>query len=145
MTGAGDGERELGSRDVPTGVHLLTSIHGTGSLVCVVLSVGSAASGDFRRGLGRTGGSRLMLEMFGAWTWAFLLFIAVVLATLAYGSWRRRRWVWPMTIAVYSIGVLGSLWQVSLGITPAWASAAINAGVVAYASTSRGVRRAYGW
>lgn len=129
----------------PLGVHVLTAIHGTGSLVCTGLAAASAVSEGFRQGLGRTGGSRLMLEMFGGATWAFLLFVAAVLGTLACGSWRRRRWVWPMTIAVYSIGVLGSLWQVSLGIEPAWASAAINAGVVAYASASSGVRRAYGW
>lgn len=143
MTSRGSGAPRR--RDVPLGVHVLTAIHGTGSLVCVVLSAGSALSEGFREGLARTGGSRLMVETFGDATWAFLLFIAAMLGTLAYGSWRRRRWVWPLTIAVYSVGVLGSLWQVSLGIAPAWASAAINAGVVVYASAFPGVRRAYGW
>ena len=85
-----------------------------------------------------------MVEAFGPWTWAFLGFIAVVLATLSYGSWQLRPYAWPLTLVVYSIGVLGSLWQVSVGIPSAWAGAVVNAGVVVYAATS-GVRRAYGW
>lgn len=129
---------------MPAGVHVLTTIHGVGSLVCLVLSAGSAASSAFREGLARTDGSRLMVELFGPWTWAFLGLIAAVLATLAYGSWSRRRYAWPLTLAVYSIGVLGSLWQVSLGIAAGWISAVVNAGVVVYAATP-GVRRVYGW
>lgn len=132
-----------GNRDVPTGVHVLTTIHGLGSAVCVVLSVGSAVSASFREGLARTGGSRLMVALFGDHTWAFLLFIAVVLGTLSLGSWRLRPWAWPLTLAVYSVGVLGSLWQVSMGIPAGWLSAAINGCVVVYAATPR-VRRAYG-
>lgn len=128
----------------PKGVHVLTAIHGVGSVVCAVLSAGSAVSVGFRQSLARTGGSRLMVAFFGDWTWAFLLFIAGVLGTLSYGSWNRRRYTWPLTLAVYSVGVLGSLWQVSVGIDEAWVSAVINAGVVAYAA-SPGVRRAYGW
>jgi hypothetical protein len=85
-----------------------------------------------------------MVAFFGDWTWAFLLFIAAVLGTLSYGSWNLRRYTWPLTLAVYSVGVLGSLWQVSVGIDEAWLSTVINAGVVAYTATP-GVRRAYGW
>lgn len=129
---------------MPRGLHVLTAIHGAGSVVCAALSVGSATSAAFREGLARTGGSRLMVSMFGGWTWAFLLLVASVLGTLAYGSWKRRRYAWPMTIVVYSVGVLGSVWQIALGIEQAWMSAAINAGVVAYASR-RDVGRAYGW
>lgn len=129
---------------VPVGIHVLTAIHGLGSLVCTVLSAGSAISTGFRDSLARTGGSRLMVDLFGDGTWLFLLFIAVVLGTLSYGSWNRRPFTWPLTLAVYSVGVLGSLWQVSLGIHEAWLSTAINAGVVGYAATSA-VRRAYGW
>lgn len=123
---------------------MLTAIHGVGSLVCAVLSAGSAVSVGFRQGLARTGGSRLMVAFFGDWTWLFLLFIAAVLGTLSYGSWSLRAYAWPLTLAVYSVGVLGSLWQVSVGIDEAWLSAVINAGVVAYAATPA-VRRAYGW
>ena len=129
---------------VPRGVHVLTAIHGLGSVACALLSAGSAASAGFREGLAQTGGSRLMVAFFGDGTWAFLLFIAAVLGTLSWGSWARRRYAWPLTLAVYSAGVLGSLWQVSTGIGEAWASAVINAGVVAYAATPA-VRRAYGW
>lgn len=133
-----------GEQEVPIGVHALTTLHGLGSLACVVLAVGSALSESFRRSLAQTGGSRLMLEVFGPWTWLFLAFIAIVLAVLSYGSWTLRRYAWPLTLAVYSIGVLGSLWQVSLGITSGWLSAVVNAGVVAYA-LSADVRTAYGW
>jgi hypothetical protein len=129
---------------VPAGIHVLTAIHGLGSLVCAVLSAGSAISIGFRDSLAQTGGSRLMVDLFGDGTWLFLLFIAVVLGTLSYGSWNRCPFTWPLTLAVYSVGVLGSLWQVSLGIHEAWLSAVINAGVVGYAATSA-VRRAYGW
>ena len=130
--------------DTPKGIHVLTAIHGIGSGVCAVLAAGSAASAGFRENLAQTGGSRLMVATFGGWTWAFLLFLAVVLGTLSWGSWTRRRYAWPLTLAVYSVGVLGSLWQVSMGFGQAWASAVINAGVVLYAATPA-VRRAYGW
>lgn len=129
---------------VPRGVHALTAIHGVGALVCAVLSAGSAVSTGFRQSLAQTGGSHLMVEFFGQWTWGFLLFIALVLAALSYGSWNLRSYTWPLTLAVYSIGVLGSLWQVSVGIPEAWVSAGINACVVVYAATPE-VRRAYGW
>lgn len=132
------------SAGVPRGVHVLTAIHGIGSLVCAVLSAGSAVSEGFRRSLARTGGSRLMVGIFGDGTWAFLLFISVVLAVLSWGSWNLRRYTWPLTLSVYAIGVLGSLWQVSVGIEAGWVSAVINAGVVVYAATPD-VRRAYGW
>lgn len=130
--------------ELPTGIHVLTAIHGLGSGACVVLAVGSALFAEFRHGLARTGGSELMVEIFGPWTWLFLGAIAVVLAALCYGSWTRRPYAWPLTLVVYSIGVLGSLWQVTMGIPQGWLSAVVNAGVVAYASRSD-VRRAFGW
>ena len=83
-----------------------------------------------------------MLDLFGPMTWLFLLFIGVVLAVLAYGSFRVRAWAWSMTLVVYGIGVAGSLWQVSLGIRPGWISALVNGAVVAYSSRSE-VRAAY--
>ena len=144
MRGADGSAGSAADPPLPKGLHVLTAIHGLGSLACTVLALGSAASAAFRQALARTSGSRLMVSLFGEWTWAFLLVVAVVLGTLAYGSWRRMRYAWPMTVIVYGVGVLGSLWQVSLGIEEAWASAAINAGVVAYTSR-RGVGRAYGW
>lgn len=83
-----------------------------------------------------------MVQWFGARTWAFLLFVGLVLTALAYASWRVRPWAWHLTLLVYGLGVIGSLWQVSIGIRQGWASAAVNAAVVAYASTP-GIRRAY--
>lgn len=83
-----------------------------------------------------------MLAMFGGATWAFLAFVALVLAVLAYGSWRARRWTWGLTLVVYGIGVLGSLWQISVGIQEAWVAVLVNGAVVAYVATP-GVRRAY--
>lgn len=83
-----------------------------------------------------------MLELFGESTWIFLTFVGAVLAVLAYASFQLKPWAWHMTLAVYSIGVLGSLWQVSLGVAPGWVSAVLNGCVVAYASR-REVRNAY--
>ena len=47
-----------------------------------------------------------------------------------------------MTLVVYVIGVLGSLWQVSMGIPQGWVAAALNGAVVIYAARPA-VRRAY--
>jgi hypothetical protein len=106
------------------------------------MAVGSAISADFRTSLAVSGGSTVMVTVFGRWTWVFLTFVGSVLATLAYASWRVRPWAWPMTLVVYGVGVLGSLWQVSVGIPQGWVAAIVNACVLVYASTP-GVRRAY--
>ncbi len=123
-------------------LHVLTAVHAIGSLTCFTMGLGSVLSGEFRASLAVSGGSALMLELFGEATWIFLCFIGVVLAILACASFRRKRWAWHMTLVVYSVGVLGSLWQVSLGIRPGWISAVVNGAVVAYASR-RNVRNAY--
>lgn len=83
-----------------------------------------------------------MLSLFGQSTWMFLAVVGLVLLVLAYGSLRVRPWAWYMTLIVYGVGVVGSLWQVSLGIRPGWVSAAVNSAVVIYASR-HSVRRAY--
>jgi hypothetical protein len=127
---------------LPPFVHALTAIHAVGALACFVMAVGSAASSSFRTALAVSPGSTIMVEWFGELTWAFLAFVGAVLATLAYGSWRLHRWAWPVTLVVYGIGVLGSVWQVSVGIPQGWVSAAVNASVLLYASTP-GVRKAY--
>jgi hypothetical protein len=106
------------------------------------MAAGSAVSDRFREGLAVSGGSAIMIAWFGEWTWAFLVFVGMVLATLAYSSWRARPWAWAMTLLVYGIGVLGSLWQVSIGIPQGWAAAAVNAAVFMYASTPA-IRRAW--
>ena len=72
-----------------------------------------------------------MIERFGEWMRVFLLFIGSVLAVLAWSSWRVRPRAWPMTLIVYGIGVLGSLWQVRQVIL-GWAAAAVNGAVVVY-------------
>lgn len=123
-------------------VHVLTVVHAMGAVACFVMSAGSAASVSFRDSLAISGGSTIMVEWFGSATWAFLLFVGLVLATLAYASWRVRPWAWHLTLLVYGIGVIGSLWQVSVGIEQGWIAAAINAAVVAYAGTPA-VKRAY--
>lgn len=106
------------------------------------MAAGSAVSTSFREGLVVSGGSALMVDLFGQETWAFLLGVGAVLAILAYASWRVRPWAWHLTLLVYGIGVAGSLWQVSLGIEQGWVAAAVNGAVVAYAATPS-VRRAY--
>jgi hypothetical protein len=126
----------------PVFLHLLTAIHAIGAVACFVMAGGSAASGAFREALAVSGGSAYMVNRFGEGTWAFLLFVGVVLAILAYASWRVRPWAWHLTLLVYGIGVIGSLWQVSIGIRQGWVAAAVNGAVVVYAATP-GVRRAY--
>ena len=110
----------------------------------MTMAIGSALSEKFRLSLGASPGSTLMMDIFGRSVWVFLLGICILLATLSYGSWHLRSWAWPLTLVCYSIGVVGGLWEVSIGITAGLLAAAINASVVAYACTKR-VRAAYGW
>lgn len=128
-------------RGLARGVHVLTALHGVGSLVCVGLALGSLVP-RFREAMVLSPGSALMVGWFGAWTWGFLLAVATLLAFLSYGSFHRLRWAWPLTLAAYSVGVAGSLWEVSTGIEQAWVSAAINAAVVGFALLPS-VRHAY--
>ncbi len=131
--------------EIPLFLHVLTAIHALGAVACFVMAIGSAVSAEFRSSLAVSGGSAIMVAFFGEHTWAFLLFVGAVLAVLAYSSWRVSWWAWPMTIVVYSIGVIGSLWQISVGIPQGWVAAAVNGAVLAYAGTPA-VRRAYmGW
>ena len=127
---------------MPRFLHALTAIHALGAVACFVMAIGSAVSPEFRSSLAVSGGSALMIAMFGEGTWVFLLFVGSVLAVLAYSSWRVYWWAWPMTLLVYGIGVLGSLWQVSMGIPQGWMAAAVNSAVVIYAARPA-VRRAY--
>jgi hypothetical protein len=129
-------------RPLPRFLHVLTAIHAVGACACFVMAFGSFASDDFRQALAVSGGSTIMVATFREWTWAFLMFVGAVLATLAYASWRVRPWAWPTALVVYGIGVLGSLRQVSVGISQGWVAAAVNAAVFIYASTP-GVRRGY--
>jgi hypothetical protein len=77
---------------MPRFLHGLTAIHALGAVACFVMAIGSAISTDFRSSLAVSGGSALMLALFGEQTWAFLLFVGTVLAVLAYSSWRIRWW-----------------------------------------------------
>ena len=130
--------------DVPWGVHVLTVIHGLGAIACLTMAIGSAASERFRLGLVASPGSTIAVEFFGQYLWMFLILIATLLTTLCYGSWNLRPWTLPLTIVCYAIGVIGGLWEVSIGIPAGLLAAAINASVVGYACTKR-VREAYGW
>lgn len=129
---------------VPWGIHVLTTIHALGAVACLIMAAGCAISERFRLSLVASPGSALMMNWFGQRVWIFLLIIASLLSALAYGSAHLRRWTWPLTLICYSIGVVGGLWEVSLGIAAGFLAAAINAGVVAYACTGP-VRAAYGW
>ena len=127
---------------IPWGIHVLTAIHGLGALVLIVMAIGCALSESFRLSLIGSPGSALMMDLFGRSVWIFLLLLAGLLAALCYGSWRLRGWTRGLTIACYSIGVIGGLWEVWMGIPAGFLAAAINGGVVAYACTSQ-VRAAY--
>ncbi len=135
--------KESETADVPRGVHVLTAIHGLGAVVCLVMAVGSVISDRFRLGLVASPGSAMMIDFFGRQVWVFLLVIAVLLATLCYGSWRLRPWTWLLTIVCYSIGVVGGLWEFSIGIPAGLLAATINGAVVAYTCT-KPVQEAYG-
>ncbi len=108
------------------------------------MAIGCALSDRFRLSLVASPGSEIMIEFFGRYVSVFLLGIVALLTTLSYGSWRLRPWTWPLTIVCYSIGVIGGLWQVSIGIPAGLLAATINGSIVAYACTKR-VRTAYGW
>lgn len=124
-------------------VHLLTTIHALGAVACFIMAAGSAASPSFRESLAISEGSEIMLRWFGRWTWVFLLFVGSFLTILATASYRLRPWAWHLTLIAYSIGVAGSLWQVSVGIEHGWVAATVNGAVVAYAARPA-VKRAYG-
>ena len=127
---------------VPWGVHVLTALHGLGAVACVIMATGSAMSERFRLSLIASPGSALMMDLFGQRVWIFLVVIAVLLSALCYGSWKLRSWARPLTIVCYSIGVIGGLWEVTIGIPAGLLAATINAGVVVYACTPQ-VRDAY--
>lgn len=127
---------------VPWGIHVLTTIHGLGAVACLVMAAGSAMSERFRLSLIASPGSALMMDLFGPRVWIFLLGIATLLSVLCYGSWNLRTWAWPLTIVCYSIGVIGGLWEVTIGIPAGLLAATINAAVVVYACTPQ-VRAAY--
>jgi hypothetical protein len=135
---------ETNHRDVPRGVHVLTVIHGLGAIACLIMAIGSALSDRFRLSLVASPGSEMMVEFFGRHVWVFLIGIVALLSALCYGSWHLRPWTWPLTIVCYSIGVIGGLWEVSIGIPAGLLAAAINGSIVAFACAKR-VRAAYGW
>ena len=83
-----------------------------------------------------------MMDLFGKRVSCFLLIIVALLGTLCYGSWHLKRWARPLTVVCYSIGIIGGLWEVVMGIPAGFMAATINAAIVAYACTSR-VRAAY--
>jgi hypothetical protein len=138
---SGDGASQARTR-LPRFLHVLTAVHAVGALACFIMAGGSFVSSEFRDGLALTPGSAVMVALFGEWTWLFLLGVGAVLALLASLSWHVRPAAWPLTLVVYAIGVLGGLWQVSIGIRQGWLAAAVNAAVVAYAARAD-VRRAY--
>jgi hypothetical protein len=92
--------------------------------------------------LARTPGARLMVDALGRWLPLFLGSLSIFLAALAWSSHRRRPWAWYAAIVAYSIGVLGSAWEISIGIHQAWMSLAINALIVTLL-LSAPTRRAY--
>lgn len=112
-------------------VTALTAIHGTGSVVLVGMLVFVLADGANAERLARTPGARLLVDWTGPWLPAFFAGLAAFLAALAWSSHRRLRWAWGGAVTAYTIGVAGSAWEVSIGITQAWLSVAINAAVVA--------------
>ncbi len=110
-------------------VRILTVIHALGSIVLVGMTTYLLAGGP-AGALARTPGGRLMVEVLGPWLAVFLGSLAAFLAALAWSSLQRRPWAWRAATAAYSVGILGSLWEVSVGVTQAWLSVGINSVVV---------------
>jgi hypothetical protein len=123
-------------------VRTLTTVHAVGALVLVGMTLYVLARPDHARQFARSPGAKLMVNVLGPWLPMFLGGLALFLGSLAWASFRRRPWAWRAAIVAYSIGVIGSLWEVAIGIQQAWVSALINAGVVAML-LSRPTRRAY--
>ena len=110
-------------------VRILTVIHALGSIVLVGMTSYLLAGGP-ADGLARTPGGRLMVGALGPGLPVFLGSLAAFLAALAWSSHRRRPWAWRAALVAYSVGILGSLWEASVGVTQAWLSAGINSTVV---------------
>ena len=130
------------ARHLPRFLHVLTTVHAVGALACFIMAIGSSLSDEFREALAVSGGSRVMVDTFGQWTWLFLGLVGLILSVLAWASWRLRPWAWELTLVVYGVGVIGSLWQVSIGIPQGWVAAIVNGAVFSYAATPA-VRHAY--
>jgi hypothetical protein len=122
-------------------VRILTTIHALGSLVLVGMTSYLFLGGSPEH-LARTPGARLMVDATGRWLPAFLGSLAIFLGAMAWSSHHRRPWAWRAALLAYTVGVLGSLWEVSVGIHDAWLSALINLGVVALL-LGRPTRRVY--
>ena len=110
----------------------LTTIHSIGSLVLVGMTLYVLAGESHAEALARTPGARIMVDALGRWLPLFLGGLACFLAALAWSSFRRRPWAWYAAVVAYSIGVLGSVWEISVGIHQAWTSVAINAMIVTF-------------
>ncbi|MEO5618771.1 MAG: hypothetical protein ABIS67_13470 [Candidatus Eisenbacteria bacterium] len=109
----------------------LTTIHALGSLVLTGMTLYLLGGDDRAEALARSPGARLMVRALGGWLPVFLASLAIFLGSLAWASHHRRPWAWGAAVVAYSIGILGSMWEVSVGIHQAWLSVLINAGVVA--------------
>jgi hypothetical protein len=120
----------------------LTTIHAIGSLVLVGMTSYVLAAESHAEALARTPGARIMVDAMGPWLPFFLGGLACFLAALAWSSYRRRPWAWYAAVVAYSIGVLGSEWEISVGIQQAWVSAIVNA-VIVTLLLSRPTRMAY--
>lgn len=60
----------------------------------------------------------------------FLGSLALFLGLLAWSSHRRLKWGWWGAVAAYAFGIIGSAWEISIGINNAWVSLLINSAVV---------------
>lgn len=110
--------------------HVLTGIHGVGSIVVLGMAAYVAATGR-PEDLATTPGGRQIVAAFGDRLWLFFLPLGAFLAALAYGSHTQRAWSWPAALVAYSIGVVGSLIELAFGYWNYLASLAVNGAVVA--------------
>lgn len=123
-------------------VRILTTIHALGSVVLLCMTIYVLMGSDHAEALARTPGARLMVTVLGALLPMCLGALAAFLGAMALASHHRRPWAWRAAVISYSVGVLGGLWEVSIGIHQAWLSTFINAIVVTLLLTGA-TRRVY--
>jgi hypothetical protein len=111
-------------------VHALTAVHATGSAALLAMAVFVLLDPANAEALTATPGARIMVDATGPWLPLVFLLMSAFFGSVAWGSHRHHRWSWPAAVVAYTIGVLGSAWQISVGIIGGWVALAVNGLVV---------------
>jgi hypothetical protein len=115
----------------------LTTVHGAGCVVLVFMTGYVLLGEQHAQALARTPGAQIMVRALGKWLPVFLAGLACFLGALAWGSQRRLGWAWTAAVVAYSVGIVGSAWEIVVGINQAWVSLLVNGAVVTMLFTTR--------